>query len=324
VLIATVACDREPRLCDQFPDFLTPTIWWVSTVPGDAERYIGAETFSELASYVENRISRGVIVIENGRELEEQFSRHRNSSIFVVQNVGPSEVERIRVISVDFENFPCHFFCIGFRHFESDGPFFGNFFVPTGRLTVLKNEWTDRNLRTFVEQFAFPPISAISQNFFTHARTIGTTVLLLSDEPPGFERELLELTPRLPEDLRCGILYCQESPRACLKLMIPKGRGPSLLLHNPSKRLNWYYRGPLTSDAIVEWVGTVLAGGVRPAGPGAGFFGFLGNLFDSVSERGVIGIGLFAALVFVFVMIFVIGVAQTIRNRDRAAYQKLD
>jgi hypothetical protein len=86
----------------------------------------------------------------------------------------------------------------------------------------------------------------------------------------------MRLTEQLPEDLRCGILYCQETPRRCFNLVIQKRRGPAIMMHYPSKKLNWYYRGALTGDAIVAWVNAVLAGSLRPAGPGAGLVGFSG------------------------------------------------
>jgi uncharacterized membrane protein len=94
------------------------------------------------------------------------------------------------------------------------------------------------------------------------------------------------------------------------------------MLYNPSKKLNWYYRGPLEEREILEWVDTVRAGRARPAGPGAGFRGFIGNLFDIALAQGPIGLALFVLLVFVFVMVFALGIAQTLRDRERARVHK--
>jgi thiol-disulfide isomerase/thioredoxin len=324
VLIGSITCNQEQRLCNQFPDFLTPTLWWVRTTVSDAEQYIGADTFAELSSFVEKQLSPSVIDILNETEFERQLSIHQNSSLFLIQNLATSVVDQIRELSQNFENYPCHFFLLSFRRFPTNDPFFANYFHPTERLIVFKDEVNKSNLQFFIEKFVFPPISAISKSFFTHARNIGSTVLILSDEPPYFESNLPQLSRRLPEDLRCGVLHCSDNPRACFHLVITKGKGPFLLMHNPLKKFHWYYRGELVDDAIVKWVKEVLSGRVRPVGPGAGFLGFLRNLLDLAMVRGTGMVSLLVSILVVFVVVFVLGIMQTIRSRHRGTFRKFD
>jgi thiol-disulfide isomerase/thioredoxin len=320
VMIATITCDHERRLCSRFPDALIPTIWWVRSDPENAEQYIGAVTLSELSSFVEKQMSPSVVAIPSDESLDAELRKHRNNSIFLLRNLDPAVVADIRNMSADYEHFPCHFFVI---NSSESSPQFANFFLPTNRTVSFEGSFARADLRSFIEQFVFPPISYTSQNFFTHAKTIQSTVLILADEPPYFESELVSLTPRFPAALRCGVLFCSDNPRSCRRFVIPSRMGPMIFMHNPSRRLTWYYRGSMNGDSIVTWVHSVLNGQVRAAGPGAGFLGFIGNLFDAAVAKGKIGVGLLVALFFVFVMVFALGIAQTIRARA-FPYQKLD
>jgi hypothetical protein len=320
VTIATVTCDYERRLCSRFPDALTPTIWWVRSDPESAQQYIGSLPMSELSSFVEKQISPSVVAVANDEALSEELGRHRNAWIFLLRNLDAAVVSDIRNMPSDYEHFPCHFFVL---NSSASVPQFANFFLPTNRTVPFEGTFTRADLRAFIEQFVFPPISYTSQNFFTHAKDIRSTVLVLADEPPYFESELIALTPRFPAALRCGVLFCSDNPKSCRRLVVPSRRGPVILMHDPSRKLTWYYRGSMDGDSIVTWVHSVLNGQVRAAEPGAGFSGFIGNLFDGALAKGTIGVGLLVALFFVFVMIFVLGIAQSIRVRA-FPYEKLD
>jgi hypothetical protein len=96
-------------------------------------------------------------------------------------------------------------------------------------------------------------------------------------------------------------------------------RGPQLLMSNPSRKYIWYYRGDLNDEAnAIGWVWSVLNGQIRAAGPGAGFGGFVANMFDAAGSRGIAAVG--AA----FAIVFMLGVVQSIAVEGQFAYEKLE
>ena len=142
----------------------------------------------------------------------------------------------------------------------------------------------------------------------------------MADEYPYFENKMIEISKKLPETLGTGILSCGNNPRICYNLIIPINKGPQLILNYPFKKLIWYYRGNMTEIDILNWVNKVLSGKVRAAGPGSGFIGYIGSLFDMAkSKAGIYGIIFSAIFAFVFVMIFVLGISQSLRK-----YPKID
>jgi hypothetical protein len=239
-----------------------------------------------------------------------------------MQGLPSSALRELRGLALDFADYPCFFFLLNFTWRSTQEPLFGNFLPDLKQLVLFRADFTPEALRAFVANFAFPPISLSSTNFFSHIKAIGATVLVLADEEPHFLPQLEALAGRLPEDLRAAVVYCRDDPAPCHNLVLKIGGGPQLMLYNPLKKLNWYYRGPMEERGILEWVAHVRAGRVRAAGPGAGFRGFVGNLFDIARAHGPIGIGLFVALLFVFVMVFVLGIAQTVRDKRRARVHK--
>jgi hypothetical protein len=241
------------------------------------------------------------------------------------QNFESEMVGAVRNISMAHSQYPCYFIQLAYSKFADRGSVFLNYFSPTNRSVFFKRNFTQSNLREFVDMLVFPPISYDSQQFFLRANEVEATVVLLADEPPFFESRLLSLTKQFPETLRSGVLSCAADRKVCRRLVVPMGCGPQLLMNNPSKRYIWYYRGDLNDTAkVIGWVLSVLNGQIRAAGPGAGFAGFIANMFDAAGSRGIAAIGLLVAVGAAFAIVCMLGVSQSIPAEGLFAYEKLE
>jgi hypothetical protein len=73
-------------------------------------------------------------------------------------------------------------------------PIFLNYFSPINCSVSFKRDFTGSILSQFVSTLAFPPISDPSKHFFLRANEAEGTVVLLADEPPFLQSQLLCLT----------------------------------------------------------------------------------------------------------------------------------
>jgi hypothetical protein len=316
VLIASIDCVPMKHICDSFPDPLTPSIYWIKSVPSEAEQFFGGHTLFELILFLEKRIAPSVISIQTPDHLNLAIQKYEESSLFFIQNFDPVLTQKLHQLASEFDQFPCYFFHILFDHFNTENPVLINFYFPTNHSSQFTGKFTKSQMRKFINSFIYPPIAMASPFFFSHAKETQSTVLVLADEPPYFLENLKDLMPHVP--VRAGVVYCHSNIRLCYNLLIQTGRGPKILLYDPGKRYIWYYRGQLDREEIVEWVGRVMDGGVRAAGPGMGFYGFLGNLFDNAREKGTGAVMVFASIFVVLCVTCVLGSVQSIRARERA------
>lgn len=326
VLIATIDCDTEKKLCSAFPDNFTPVFYWVRTTPERAEQFTGAVKLNEFVSFVEKQISPSVIEIGSEETLKSEITKNNESSIFMMQNLDEKQLSDVLHVASKYINFPCHFFKLGYQKFETKDPVFLNMYSPTNRTIMYSGDYSLLSIGKFIEKLAYPPISHISKQFFEHAEETNSTVLILADELPRFETILMNLTGQMDPYLRAGVIFCGNTPGMCHRLVIPIGRGSQLIMYNPTLKYIWYFRGNLTNtSSIISWSNDVLNWRVRASGPGAGFAGFIGNMFDNAMSGGYAGFVMIIGAAFVLLLVFLAGIAQTISNRDRMnGYSKLD
>ena len=72
----------------------------------------------------------------------------------------------------------------------------------------------------------------------------------------------------------------------------------------------------------VSSITDVLDGKIRPTGPGTGFLGYIGNLFDISQDGGIIQLSIFVIALSVLILVFVFGIADSTYRRNRL-YKKL-
>lgn len=325
VLIATITCNLEERLCNRFPDSYTPSVFLVRTTPEQAEQYTGAIELAELSSFVEKTIAPSIMNISSEVMLKEQLEKHNESSIFIFQNLDDKAFSKIVRLSNEFESFPCHFFNLRYRKWAIENPVLINYYYPTNQSIQFDQSYSKKNMRRFIERLVYPPVSPISQAFFDHAKSLKSHVLVLADEPPYFQSNLRNITPLLDPYLRIGVLYCSNTPRMCLRLIIPMGSGPKLLMYHPDRKLIWYFKGNLADeDEIAEWTRQVVSGKLHATGPGAGLRGFVGNFVDDALHGGYAGLAMIVGVICVFILIILAGTTHSIRRSSLFAYSKLD
>ena len=325
ILIGTVTCNLDERLCNSFPNSYTPSVFLVRTTPDQAEQYTGAIELSELSSYVEKAIAPSIVNISSEVMLKSELEKHNESSVFIFQNLNDKVFAKVRSVAGDFEAFPCHFFNLQYRKWEMEEPVFVNYYFPTNRSVQFDKAYSKKNLRSFVERLAYPPVSPMSQAFFDHAKEMKSLVLVLADERPYYQSKLLRVTPLLDPFLRACVIHCANTPRMCLRLIIPVGNGPRLLMYNPERKLIWYYKGDLGSARdVAEWTREVAAGKIRATGPGAGLAGFIGNFVDDALHGGYAGLTMIVSFICVFIVIISAGLVHSLRRQNMFGYQKLD
>ncbi|OHT07879.1 hypothetical protein TRFO_23740 [Tritrichomonas foetus] len=206
---------------------------------------------------------------------------------------------------------------------NSENPVLCNFYYPNKRIVCFDKSFTPKKMRKFVKKHVYPVVGPVSQQFMNHSKKLKTSVLLLSDEFPYFESAFRQMSKNLPDDLISGVISCANNKVLCLNLMVQTGQGPKILIYNPYKRYIWYYRKDFNETSILEWTNNVLKGKVRPTGPGTGFFGYLGNLFDISRDNGMISFSIYVAALATLILVFVVGTANTVYRRNKL-YQKLD
>ena len=198
-----------------------------------------------------------------------------------------------------------------------------NFYYPLNRTICLKKSITPKNMRKFVQKHLFPIVGPISQQLINNSKEIKSTILILYDEYPFFENRFRIMSSKLPDNLISAILMCANNYNLCLKLIIQTGKGPKILMYNHFRRLIWYYRGSLNETLILDWVGQVMNKKVRPAGPGSGFYGFIGNMFDISKESGYMSLFFLVTIITVFVFIISCGTANSLHRKEKI-YTKID
>lgn len=325
VVVATVSCDEEQRLCNKFPDYLTPSFYWVRKTPEEAEHYTGSTDLTELIAYIEKQIAPSIIRIKDQDQYDKEIEKHRNNSIFIMQSLHQDKpIKKLEEVVSKFEMYPCFFFILEFPKYDEESFVFLHMFVPINQQIPYQNKISRSKLSNFISHYAYPAISTVSQAFIEHAKETGDTVLILVDEYPFFEEQLIKMIIHLPSNIRCGVMSCGNNPKSCMHLSIVSGKGPQILLYNPRKRYIWHYRQPLNQSTIILWTTKVMYGQVRPEGPGAGFIGFIGSLVANTRAKGNFAFACVVAIMVVFVFIFVFAIVDTIRKKEKSLYHKLN
>ena len=329
LLVFRINCDRDASICRRFPETSTPGLFWIYTTPEQSEQYNGAVSTSNIKSFIEKHFGETYIDIKNKEEYEKELNEHKESSIFVYQKSETNDMTNtLRYIASSMTNYPCHFFNLKFALNESEKEKQVLFNInPEFGITVYFNEsFNVSNIEAFINKFAFPPISHISELFFNHAYKNNYTVLLLADEVPLFEERYRMMIPKLPPELRTGVVYCGSSPRLCRALLISQGKGPQIQMYNPSKKYQYYYKDDLNERDLTLWINNVLSGKTRAAGSGAGFSGFIYDIFDNARRNGIVPLVLTAMVFVVFILTFVFGAASSWQRyqRKKAYYSKLE
>ncbi|KAK8886852.1 hypothetical protein M9Y10_037885 [Tritrichomonas musculus] len=321
ITIGIIQCDYDSKLCSKFPDAVTPSLYWIKGSIDSAEHYYGPITFSEISSYIEKKISPTFVDINSNEKFHLECQKRNESSIFLLNNLNHDQMSEVYQAQKDFQHYPIHFFNIQINPDEVKYPSLCNFYYPTNRTICLNKKLTQKKIRKFIQKHLYPVIGPISQQLINNSKETKSTILILSDEYPFYEYQFRNLSSKLPDDLISAVLLCSNNYRLCLKLIVQTGNGPKILMYNPYKRLIWYYRGILEEEFIIDWVRKVINHKIRAAGPGSGFFGFIGNIFDISRENGFIAFSFFVIIITVFVFIFICGTANSIHQRGKRYYK---
>ena len=97
-------------------------------------------------------------------------------------------------------------------------------------------------------------------------------------------------------------------------------------MYNPSKKYQYYYKDDLNERDLTLWINNVFDGKIRAAGSGAGFSGFIYDIFDNAKRNGIVPLVLTAMVFVVFILTILFGAASSwqIYQRKRAYYSKLE
>ena len=327
--ILRINCDKYNEICKKFPEQSTPGIFWVYSDPNKAEQYQSSITFSNIKSFIEKHLGNTFIDIHDEEEFQRELEIRKDNSIFVYQKDDDETADMTSIISLIASNlgsYPCYFFMLQYKQNKSiTHNHFYNYNLMTKKKIDFDGEFTTEDLKKFIMKYVFPPFSVVSHLFFDNALETESNVLLLSDEKPYFEEELRNMSIKFPDFLRTGIIHCGDSPRLCLNLLIQTGRGPQIQMYNPLKKYNYYFKDELTEDMLIPWINQVLEGKVRPAGSGAGFSGFLFNIFDNARRNGIVALTLAVSVFAVLILTIVFGTITSIQSyqRRKLYYSKL-
>lgn len=325
VSVARIICDHDNKICQQFEDTSTPSLYWVESIPEKAELYNGAITVNDIRSFIEKKLSPPIIHIQNLTQYNELLSFFEDNSIFVYKQSRNNNLSQIiQEISTNFSKFPCNFFeldelsDINFTHD------FVNLYPKKNMTIYYEGNITQENIYNFVNSNAFPPFLYSSYNFLDHAHRNNFSILLLADEKPFFRNTLLDAVPNMPKALKSGVIFCGNNPKLCLQNLIPEGKGPHIVIMQPSKKYVWHFKEDLNVSKIINWANDVMDGKVRPAGTGAGFSGFLFELMDNAKRAGLIPFILIVSVLFVFMMTIIFGcISSVYESKRRRGYKKL-
>lgn len=323
ITICMIQCHYENKLCNKFPDSVTPSFYLIKGSIDGAEQYLGSISFSEITSFIEKHILPTFVDIKSIDQFHIECQKRNESSIFLLQNLNQNQMFDLYNIQKTFKRFPIYFFNILYDIKENQKASLCNFYYPTNRTICLKKNITDKKMRKFIQKHLYPVIGPISQQLINNSKEIKSTFLILYDEYPYFESKLRNISSKFPEDVISATLMCSNNYKLCLKFIIQTGKGPKILMYNPYKRLIWYYRGSLDEKLILDWVNQVMAKRIRPTGPGSGLFGYIGNMFDISMERGFIAFSFFVSIISIFVFILILGGTNSY-YRKRKGYHKID
>ena len=327
--VMQINCDQYNSICKQFPETSTPAIYWMYSDASRAEQFHGSVTVSNIKSFIEKHLGSTFIDIHNEEEFQKELDDHNDSSIFVYQRDENNDLTKIiTLIASKLSSYPCHFFFLKYkRNPERNENYLYNYNLMTKKKIEYSGNFLENDLKEFILKFAFPPISHISTLFFDNAVETSSTVLLLADEPPYYYQEKLKnMSVRFPPSLRTAIIYCGNTPKLCLNLLIQSGKGPQFLMYNPKLQYNYYYKDTFEEEGFIQWVNNVLDGKVRPVGTGAGFIGFLYNIIDNAKRNGIVSLTLTASVFVVLILTFVFGAANSYKEyqRKKLYYSKLE
>lgn len=321
--IGIIQCHYENKLCNKFPDSVTPSFYLVKGSIDGAEQYFGPINYSEITSYINKRILPSFVNIVSKDQFQIESELRNESSIFVLKNLKRNQMKEIKQIQKEFQHYSIFFMNISYDQNETKKPSLCNFYFPTNRMICLKKELTSTKMKKFIQKHLYPVVGPISQQLINNSKQIKSTILILYDEYPFFEKIFRNMSSLLPDDLISATLMCANNYDLCLKLIIQTGKGPKMLMYNPYKKLIWYYRGQLDEEQILYWIKQVMEKKVRPTGPGSGFIGFIGNMFDISIEGGYIGIFFLVNIITIFVFMLVCGTANSIHRKGKI-YHKID
>ena len=323
ILIGKINCDYDKMLCKEFPNSVTPSFFYINQTINNSIQYKGANDLSEMKSFIEKQISYDIINVTTWEEFDKKCKVINESSIFYTKNINSKQLDIIKTIAFKLKNYPCHFFNF-VDNLNENGIFeFCNMYYPTNKTICFgEKQITEKKLLKFAKRHAYPIVGPISEQLLNITKELKSTILLLADEYPFFITNIQEMSSDFNDNLISATIDCANSKGLCYKLLIEKGNGPKILMYNPSKKYIWYYRNEMKNNAILEWINNVLDGKIRPTGPGTGFLGYIGNLFDISQDGGIIQLSIFVIALSVLILVFVFGIADSTYRRNRL-YKKL-
>ncbi|EAY00419.1 hypothetical protein TVAG_114230 [Trichomonas vaginalis G3] len=324
--LVRINCDNFNHICKKFPDSFTPGLYWVIDSPDRAEGYFGTLDLPSIISFIEKHLGELIVEVQNISQYENLLTTYKDNSIFVYQKAKDhGDSDKISDIVFKFKNYPTIFANLKFTLKEdTEDSLFFNINPSTNISTIYDGPYETELLKIFINKYAFPPISPLSALFFEHAITNNYNVLLLADEEPYFVDNFTRIVTENKLEMRAIHFRCVSFPKFCLDLLIQTGNGPQIIINNPKKHYEWYYKDELESSQIINWINEVQSGKRRAAGPGGGFIGFITNLYDDFHRKGPVALILFLSIFAVLAAIFLLGTVQSIVERRRLHYHKLE
>lgn len=284
-----ISCDSDNELCNKFKGSGTPRIFWCRSGIEEAEKFIDSYTYEEFLIFIEKRLEQAITNIYNHSQYLEFLQQNEEQSIFALQEFISSDSknesnvqEYYGKVAKEFESYPCRFINLKYDEFESDDksqPIFRYNCPWTNTTDRLVSILSEKTMRAFINLYSFPPLYDATNFFFkVQVKSHRHFLLYYDNDKVTFYGQLVKLTSKFPRWFKTGVINCNEKPRVCRLFGFSLTGGHEFVIVLPHRNIYYKFEGEISSENILNWVNSVLAGNEKALGPGAGLKGFWFNL----------------------------------------------
>ena len=275
--IATISCDNDRQLCDQFPGTGTPRLYMTTSTIENAEKFERSRTFEEVKAFIDKYIEPAITQINSKDQLEAKIKENVNSSIFICQDLQGTKLSQIFVrLASNYVSYPAKFLNLTFERYKSNEPLITYYYSPTKVQFSIHATDSQHKIERFIHEHIYPPFGVASTTFFDTQIELKEPFLVIEDLKHQFQGQLIKYSKDFPENVKSIEIDCTEYLKFCKQNGYNPKDHPWIAIVNLNRDTYFHFTGDFTNKKeFLNWVTNVYQGKISEEGPGAGFIGFI-------------------------------------------------